>query len=83
MAKNVEYEELSTASISDKRNIVISEYSKGGYTLGQQVVVEEGSKKINMFVKNSIQIENIEGLYNLRDALNVAISKIEKKIKFF
>ena len=53
MAKNVEYEELSTASISDKRNIVISEYSKGGYTLGQQVVVEEGSKKINMFVKNS------------------------------
>jgi hypothetical protein len=79
MAKNVEYEELSTASISDKRNIVISEYSKGGYTLGQQVVVEEGSKKINMFVKNSIQIENIEGLYNLRDALNVAISKIEKK----
>ena len=78
MAKNVEYEELSTASISDKRNIVISEYSKGGYTLGQQVVVEEGSKKINMFVKNSIQIENIEGLYNLRDALNVAISKIEK-----
>ena len=32
-----------------------------------------------MFVKNSIQIENIEGLYNLRDALNVAISKIEKK----
>lgn len=83
MAKNVEYEELSTASISDKRNIVISEYSKGGYTLGQQVVVEEGSKKINMFVKNSIQIENIEGLYNLRDALNVAISKIEKKIKIF
>ena len=79
MAKNVEYEELSTASISDKRNIVISEYSKGGYTLGQQVVVEEGSKKINMFVKNSIQIENIEGLYNLRDALNVAIWKIEKK----
>lgn len=79
MVKNVEYEELSTASISDKRNIVISEYSKGGYTLGQQVVVEEGSKKINMFVKNSIQIENIEGLYNLRDALNVAISKIEKK----
>lgn len=79
MAKNVEYEELSTASISDKRNIVISEYSKGGYTLGQQVVIEEGSKKINMFVKNSIQIENIEGLYNLRDALNVAISKIEKK----
>lgn len=79
MAKNVEYEELSTASISDKRNIVISEYSKGGYTLGQQVVVEEGSKKINMFVKNSIQIENIEGLYNLRDALNIAISKIEKK----
>ncbi|MBP3920417.1 MAG: hypothetical protein J6D28_02510 [Bacilli bacterium] len=79
MAKNVEYEELSTASISDKRNIVISEYSKGGYTLGQQVVVEEGSKKINMFVKNSIQIENVEGLYNLRDALNVAISKIEKK----
>ena len=79
MAKNVEYEELSTASISDKRNIVISEYSKGGYTLGQQVVVEEGSKKINMFVKNSIQIENIEGLYNLRDALNVANSKIEKK----
>lgn len=79
MSKSTDYTELSSAPISDKRRIILSEYQKGGFTLAQQICIEEGSRKMNMFVKNSIQVDNIEGLYNLRDALNIAISKIEEK----
>ena len=79
MSKNVEYKELASAPINEQRNIVISECSKGGYTLAQQVIIEEGKRKTNVFMKNAIQINNNEGLYNLRDALNIAIEKIENK----
>ena len=78
MAK-IEYEKLSSAKIKDKRNIIISKCSKGGFTLGQQITVEDGKSKIDVFLKSAIHIENVEGLYNLRNALNVAIEKIEKE----
>lgn len=81
MSKNVEYKELASAPMNEQRNVVISECSKGGYTLAQQVVVEEGKRKINVFMKNAIQIESNEALYNLRDALNIAIEKIENEKK--
>lgn len=75
----IEYNKLSSAVISEKRNIVISECSKGGFTLGQQMTVEDGKSKIDVFLKSAIHINNLEGLYNLRDALNVAIEKVEEK----
>lgn len=73
-----EYNELSSASIQDTRDIVISEYSKGGFTLAQKLIVEEGNKKTGVYMKNSIHIDDVEGLMNLRDALNVAINKVSK-----
>lgn len=75
----VEYNELSTISISDNRNVVISECSECGYTLAQQIVVKEGNKNTKMFMKGAIHIQDKDSLYNLRDAINVAIEKIEKK----
>lgn len=74
----IEYEVLSSANIQPKRSVVISSCSNGGFTLAQKVEVEEGNKKYGIFLKNAIHVDNIDGLYNLRDALNYAISTMEK-----
>ena len=67
--KKAHYTELSNAEITENRNIVISECSKGGFTVAQQLKAD-GTK---VFMKGALHIDNLEGLYNLRNALNVAI----------
>ena len=79
MEKRTEYNELSSALINDSRSLVLSECSKGGFTLAQKLTVKEGERKTGLFLKNAIHIDDLSGLYNLRDALNLAISKIEQK----
>lgn len=78
MAK-IEYQELSSAQIQTQRSLVISSCSKGGFTLAQRIIVDEGNKKTNLFLKNAIHVESADGLYNLRDALNDAIERIGQK----
>lgn len=73
--KKSHYTELSNAEITENRNIVISECSKGGYTVAQQLKAD-GTK---VFMKGALHIDNLEGLYNLRNALNVAIDKVAEK----
>lgn len=73
----IEYTQLSSATIKETRKLVVSSCSKGGFTLAQQMVIKEGKKKVNVFLKNAIHIDGIDGLVNLRDALNVAIEKSE------
>ena len=73
--KKAHYTELSNAVITENRNIVISECSKGGYT-GAQQLKADGTK---VFMKGALHIDNLEGLYNLRNALNVAIDKVAEK----
>ena len=80
------YNELSKANIQKKRCVVISEvleevagsYKQSGFTMAQQIEVDDGKKKMNVFLKNGFHVEDLSGLYNLRDALNVAIDKIEE-----
>lgn len=73
--KKAHYTELSNAEITENRNIVISECSKGGFTVAQQLKAD-GTK---VFMKGALHIDNLEGLYNLRNALNVAIDKVAEK----
>ena len=75
---DIQYTKLSSAQIQEMRNLVVSECSRGGFTLAQQVSIDEGGKKTNVFLKNAIHIDKIEGLINLRDALNIAIDKVDK-----
>ena len=79
---DISYNELAVAKIQERRNIVISQANKGGYTLAQQIVVEEGNRETKLFLKHGIIFDDLAGLYNLRDALNVAIEKEEKRIQF-
>lgn len=88
MATKMKYNELSNAQIADKRRLVISECVKTnrdinentqcGFTLAQQVEVEEGKRTTRVFLKNGIHVASIEELYNLRDAINDAIDKYEE-----
>ena len=75
--KKAHYTELSNAEITENRNIVISECSKGGFTVAQQLKAD-GTK---VFMKGALHIDNLEGLYNLRNALNIAIDMVAEKKK--
>lgn len=80
MAKNkIEYHELSRANVTDSRNIVISSCSKGGFTIAQQLEAKENDKTTSVFMKGAFHVEDIHGLYNLRDAVNLAIKISEEK----
>lgn len=79
MAKNkVEYHELSRAKVTDSRNIVISNCSKGGFTIAQQLEAKENDKTTSVFMKGAFHVEDIHGLYNFRDAINLAIKISEE-----
>lgn len=79
MAKNkIEYHELSRAKVTDSRNIVISNCSKGGFTIAQQLEAKENDKTTSVFMKGAFPVEDIHGLYNLRDAVNLAIKISEE-----
>lgn len=73
--KKAHYTEISNAEITENRNIVISECSKGGFTIAQQLKAD-GTK---VFMKGALHIDNLEGLCNLRNALNVAIDNVAEK----
>lgn len=79
MAKSkIEYHELSRAKITDSRNIVVSSCSKGGFTIAQQLEAKENDKTTSVFMKGAFHVEDIHGLYNLRDAVNLAIKISEE-----
>lgn len=79
MAKSkIEYRELSRAKVTDSRNIVVSSCSKGGFTIAQQLEAKENDKTTLVFMKGAFHVEDIHGLYNLRDAVNLAIKISEE-----
>ena len=79
MAKSkIEYHELSRAKVTDSRNIVISNCSKGGFTIAEQLEAKENDKTNQKKMKGEFHVEDIHGLYNLRDAVNLAIKISEE-----
>lgn len=81
MAKSkVEYNEISRAKVTDSRNIIISACSKGGFTIAQQLEAKENDKITSVFLKGAFHVDDIHGLYNIRDAVNLAIKITEENI---
>lgn len=79
MAKSkIEYTELSKAKVSDSRNIVLSSCSKGGFTIAQQLEAKEEGKTTTVFLKGAFHVDDNHGLYELRDAVNLAIKTSEE-----
>lgn len=73
------YEEITKAQVTKNRNVVISDCAKGGFTIAQQIIVKEGDMETPMFLKGAFHVDDIHGLYNFRDALNLAIKTIEDR----
>lgn len=81
MKNKIEYKEISRAKVSNSRNVVISECSKGGFTVAQQLEAKEGEKTTSVFLKGAFHVDDLHGLYNLRDAVNLAIAAYLQKEK--
>ena len=82
MAKfKIEYNEISRAKVSDSRNIVISACSKGGFTIAQQLEAKENDKITSVFLKGAFHVDDMHGLLNIRDAVNLAIKITEENMK--
>lgn len=77
----VDYVEISRAKVTDSRNVVISACSKGGFTIAQQLEAKENDKTTSVFLKGAFHIDDIHGLYNIRDAINLAIKVAEENSK--
>ena len=81
MAKSkVEYNEISRAKVTDSRNVIISSCSKGGFTIAQQLEAKENDKITSVFLKGAFHIDDLHGLYNIRDAINLAIKVTEENV---
>lgn len=72
------YTEIAKAKVSSTRTIVISECSKGGFTIAQQLETTEEGKPISVFLKGAFHIDDLKGLYEFRNALNLVIDQIEE-----
>lgn len=76
------YLKLSKAKISPTRGVVISSYldangNAKGFTLAQVLEANEEGNVTTAFLKGSLHLDSVESLINLRDALNVALSKVK------
>jgi hypothetical protein len=74
------FSELANAKLSKNRTAVISEnISYGGITIAQKIEIEEGPKSFPVFIKGALHLDNLENLYNLREAITEAIESLEDK----
>ena len=81
MAGKSNFVELANATLSAKRQAVISRLDDGSYTIGQKLEVKDGEKTMNVFLKGALHAENLDSLQNLRDAINIVLKKEQKKLK--
>lgn len=77
MAKS-NFIEIANATISKKRQAVISKLNDGSYTIGQKLEIEDGGRPMSIFLKGALHAENLLAIQNLRDALNVVLEKEQK-----
>jgi len=70
--KSISYKEIATANVGENEQIVISKCSEGGYTIGKKVFadINDNSKRVGVFLKGAIKINDLNGLKSLRNALN-------------
>lgn len=69
----IEYTELSKAKINDLRYVVISERSGGGFTVAQQVNVDESGDVSSVFLKGAFHVKDRNCMEAFADAVSSAI----------
>lgn len=56
------YNPVWQVKLSDNKFLVLSECSKGGYTLGQKIIAKDGENDIDIFLKGTVHIKDIDTL---------------------
>lgn len=74
------YKEIASGKINENKSIVISECSKGGFTLGQKLIMNDNGKKVEVFLKGAIHLDDVQSLVNIRNAFNETLEKIKENI---
>ena len=71
---------MSTLKFPEQRLLIreILLCSKGGFTIAQQLEAKENDKTTSVFLKGAFHVDDIHGLYNIRDAVNLAIKVAEE-----
>lgn len=73
------YTEIAKAQISKRRNIVISDCSRGGFTIAMQAIIQDEDMEVPVFMRGAFHVNDLQGLYNLRDTLNYVIQTVEAR----
>lgn len=74
----VSYDEVARVKMSDTRDVVISKCSKGGYTIAQKILIDKDEKPASIFLKGAIKVNDIEGLKDIKETIDMAIKKLEE-----
>lgn len=76
-SRTVTYTEIARTQISKTKAFVLSECSKGGYTLAQQMSVmdETTGKPMTVYLKGAMHITNLNALEKVRDMFTVAVER--------
>lgn len=70
------FEELTKARITDTREVVISRsLTTGNYVMSPLVTFMEGDREVKRFERSALDVQSLEYVKNLRDALNVVLDK--------
>lgn len=77
MASSITYKEICGADVSNARQVIISECSKGGFTIAQKLTIDENGEPNAVFLKGAIHVDSVDKLIALRDAINIAIQNYE------
>lgn len=73
----VSYDEVVRVKMSDTRDVVISKCSKGGYTIAQKILIDKDEKPTSIFLKGAIKVNDIDGLKEIKETIDMAIKKLE------
>jgi len=75
--EKIEYTELSRCRISSMKSAVISECSKGGFTIAQQVDIPDDETLSSVFLKGALHVKGRSEMRAFADAIDVAIRKFD------
>lgn len=70
------YKEIVSGKISETRGLVISECSKGGYTIAQQLIVKDNDSEVSVFLKGAFHVNDRKSLEAFRGLLDQALDKL-------
>ena len=72
------FDQMGSTKITKNRNMVVSRCDSGGFTIAQQLEVDEGGKKTKVFMKGAIFVDSIENFSHVVKMLEDVLRKSEE-----